>query len=178
MTTYSGDVLAPYNLHERISANSATLGPTAPSGATIGTARGLQFAADNESVNFQFEVPESWDGASDIRFRVYWVPESGDAIADTETVKWDLQYRSIDEGEAVDNGTAVTATTTYTQSGAGTDKEFIVSDIVIDFDNVNQPVEAGDIIVAQFDRDVSGDTYSGDPIVLRWEINVTATGLE
>ena len=166
-----------YVSHRTILANSAVLGPNAPTPTTIGVARGLGFDADNESAHLEYEVPDSWDGSSDLTFKIYWCGTSGDAIADTETVKWDLQYHSIQAGEAIDNGTTVTATATYTQSGAGTDKEFIETEITIDYDHADQPLAAGDLIVMQFDRDVTGDTYSGAGIVFRWEIECNVTKL-
>ena len=174
----TGTLTVPtYTKHESIPANAAVLGPNAPTPTTIGTARGLGFDADNEAAYLEYEVPDSFTGSGDLTFKIYWSGASGDAFADTETCKWDLNYRSLAEGEAMDNGTAVTASVTYTQSGAGTDKEFFVSEITLDYDHADQPIAAGDLLVIQFDRDVTGDTYSGAGIVYRWEIECPCTKL-
>ena len=160
-----------------INASAAAVGGTAPQGTITGTFYGLAFDADAEVAYFEVEVPEDWDGSSDMALKIYWHPEDGDAPADTETVKWDATYRSIDEGEAVDNGTAVDITGTYTQSGAGTDKELIETEITIDYDDTDQPLAVGDLIGFVFNRDVTTDTYSGDGIVLRWEVDYTSNSL-
>ena len=69
------------------------------------------------------EVPSDWDGASDMTLVIHWYPTTGDAVANGETVKWDITYRSIADGEAVTNGTAVSATATFTGGGSEIDEE-------------------------------------------------------
>ncbi|MCK5018781.1 MAG: hypothetical protein KAS32_17090 [Candidatus Peribacteraceae bacterium] len=161
-----------------ISAGSATLGPTAPTWATHGTAGALAFDADAEVVHLTKEVPDDWDGVSDLSLDVYWTNEDGDNIADTETVIWLCSYRSIIWGtENIENGTAVSPSVTYTQSGAGADGDSHISDIVIDYDNGNQPVTAGDTIIMIFSRDMTNDTYGGDALVGQWEVEYTSVGL-
>jgi hypothetical protein len=113
-----------YTRHIDIAASAAQLGPTAPVPTTIGTYRCAQFVNASAEVFLEFEVPGDWDGASDMTMNILWAAESGDTIADTETVVWDATYRSVAVGEAYDNGTATTISPTYTQSGAGTDKAF------------------------------------------------------
>lgn len=166
-----------YTHHIDIDAGGATQGASAPTATTVGTFRGLGFAADAEVVHYAVEVPIDWDGASDMTLIVHWYPTSGDAIANTETVKWDATYRSIAVGEAVDNGTAVVATTTFTGGASETDKEHYETSITIDFDDVNQPLTVGDDIGVQFDRDVTTDTYSGAGIVFRWDLSYTSNKL-
>ena len=167
-------ILDNYIRHHDITVSSATQGPTAPTPTTIGTFRGLGYDADNEASFFALEVPSDWNGISDMTLVVHWYPTSGDIIANGEIVKWDLTYRSIAEGEAVDNGTAVVATTTFTGGASEVDKEHYETSITIDFDNANQPLAVGDDIGFQFDRDVSGDTYSGAGIVYKWDLIYTS----
>jgi hypothetical protein len=169
--------LNPYTRHIDILPSASTLGPTAPTPTTTGNARGLGFDADGELAFIEYEVGDDWDGVSDMIFQIIWHPESGDAIADTEQVKWNIAYNSIAQGEAVDNGTEATATTTYTQSGAGTDKEVIETDITIAYTGGNQPLTTGDTVFIKFNRDVTGEgvnSYSGLAIVERWEIKFNA----
>ncbi len=178
IATFGDDpVFATYNRHEDIQAGGATLGPTAPTPITIGTARGLGFDADNEVVFFSVEVPSDWDGASNMNLNVHWYPTSGDAVAEDETVKWDATYRSIVFGEAIDNGTVVVATTTFTGGASETDKESYETTIIIVYTGGNQPLTVGDLIFIQFDRDVGTDDYSGSGIVTLWELEYTSVAL-
>jgi hypothetical protein len=166
-----------YTRHIDVVGSAATVGSTAPTATTIGNSRPLCFDADAEVVYFQFEVGDDWNESSDYELEIVWNAEEGDALADTETVKFDIAYYSVAEGEAIDNGTEATGTVTYTQSGAGTDKELIESDITIDYDGANQPLTAMDTLTFKFDRDMSGDSYGGDACVHRWELKFTANKL-
>lgn len=167
-------ILSGYIRHHDIMASSAILGPTAPSAVTIGTFRGLGFDADAEQAFFAPEVPTDWNETSDMALVVHWFPTSGDAVANGETVKWDISYRSIAEGEAVDRGTAVTITATFTGGASETDKEHYETILIIDFDNADQPLSVDDDIGFQFDRDKTGDTYSGAGIVYKWDLVYTS----
>ena len=158
----------------KIPATAARVGVTAPTPTTIENTRGLGFDADGELAFIATPIPQDWDGASDLTFKTSFCGTSGDAIADTETVKFDISYNSVAEGEAVDNGTEKTATVTYTQSGAGTDKEMIIVNITIDYDDGDQPITAGDALFIKFNRDVTTDTYSGAAIVQAWALQYTS----
>ena len=144
------------------------LGATPPTQDT--TRNGLAFDADAETVDWSVRVPSDWDGASDITLRLHYHGESGDAVADTETIIWATTINSIAAGEAVDAGTEQTPGVTYTQSGAGTDKELIQSDITIDYDSGDQPLASGDLLHITLNRNVSGDTYSGGAVLLFAEL--------
>jgi len=155
----------------------ATVGGTAPTATTIGTSRGLAFDADAEIVFLEFEVPGDWVGTSNMELKVYWVPEAGVAMSNTETVKWDISYHSTAEGEAIDNGTQKDTTATYTQSGAGTDKELIETELILKYDDANQPLTKGDIVTIVFNRDMTADSYASDAVVQKWEIDYTSNTL-
>lgn len=174
---YGIKAISPYQRHIHMEILATAQGATAPVLTTVGTMRGLAFDADAEVVNFVFHIPFDWDGASDMALKVHWTPESGDVLTNNETVKWDCTYRSITEGDAIDNGTQVVATATHTQSGGGTDKEHIITDIPIDFDHTDQPLTAGDCIVVQFDRDFAGDSYTGDGVVFHLELAFNSNAL-
>ncbi len=178
-TNMYGTVLFPdgFTRHLDIEAGSAIVGNTAPTATTVGFARGLGFDADAELAFFNWEVPQDWDGVSDFTIEVIWFSTSGDAVQNGETVKLDLNYYSVAEGEPIDNGTPVEATTTYTASGNQTDKEMFDTTITIDFDHGDQPLTKDDTVTMQFNRDTGVDTYTGAVIVLRWEVKYTATGM-
>ena len=170
-------VTGAYTRQLTIEAGATQQGATAPTPVTTGTTRGLAFDADAEEAFFSFKVPSDWDGASDILIDVDWSPESGTAMADTETVIWTVDYRSVATGETITNGTLVTTTVTYTQSGAGTDNELIESVLTIDFDDVNQPLAVADHIFFDFSRDFTGDTYTSDAVVQEWDMEYQSIGL-
>lgn len=179
--TYTGSVTAPAFTHEiEIEAGAATKGPTAP--VFVDTAgdeyAGLAFDADAESTHIAIEVPACWDGVSDWTLEIYWTNENGVALANTETVKWDITWRSVIWGtEQVDNGTAVTGTITYTQSGAGNDGDTHKSTITIDYDHANQQLTVGDILAVHFDRDMTADTYASDAVVIEWHLEMTTDSI-
>ncbi len=168
-----------YTRHRDILPGATTGNPTtAPSPVQIDTFVGLAFDADAEKSHFVFEVANDWDNVSDHTLVVHWIPEAGAALTDGQTVIWEAIYRSIGHGgEATDTGTAVTTTATYTQSGAGVNKESIDTSITIDFDNADQPLTAGDMVAIEFSRDMTGDTYGSDAAVVLWEIEHNATGM-
>ncbi len=166
-----------YSRHIELQVGSAVVGGTAPSPTTVGTFRGLGFSADNEVANFIFDVPTDWDGVSDMVAHVHWYPTSGDAVANGETVKWDITYRSIAEGEAVDNGSSVTTSGTLTGGVSETDKELYYTEIIIDYDHADQPLTFEDCVGIQFDRDVAGDSYSGAGIVTMLHIEYNSIAL-
>jgi hypothetical protein len=154
------------------------LGPNAPTATTVGTARGLGFDADNEAAYLVSEIPLEWDG-SNMAIEIHWYPTSGDAVANTEKVKFDVHYRSVAAGEAIDNGTLVTATTTFTGGASETDKEYYVTSVTIVYTGGNQPLTVGDELVMQLDRDVTGEaggggSYSGMAIIMKVELEYTA----
>lgn len=172
-------VYADYTRHHDLQIGAAVLGPNAPTATTVGTARGLGFDADNEAAFVAVEVFSEWDGSSNMSARIHWYPTSGDAVANTEKVKWDAHYRSIAVGEAIDNGTLVTATTTFTGGASETDKESYETVITIAYTGGNQPLTKGDQLVIQIDRDVTGEaggggSYSGMGIITKVELEYTA----
>lgn len=146
--------------------SAAVLGPTAPSSEVCGTYSCLGFDADAESVLVEQELPDGFVGTTGT-FKIYWTNEATDAIANGETVKMDISYRSLDlgTGTTYDSGAAGTGTVTYTEAASpGTDKDTHLSTIAV------TGLAAGDVFGASFDRDVATDTYSGELRVIQWEL--------
>lgn len=166
-----------YQRHHDVTASAASLGPSAPGTVVQDTTICLGYDMDAEKSGLIFEIPPEWNGTSDMGLNIDWYPEAGDVLQNGETVIWLISYYSIADNEAIDNGTIVNTSVTYTQSGAGTDKEAIESQILIDYDNANQPLAAEDDILILFSRDVTSDTYSGDGVVCKWELEYTANKL-
>lgn len=177
LTGQDQEIYLSYQRHHDIPIAAASLGPTAPSVVKTGTAICFAFDADAEEAGIVIEIPHEWIGTSDLEFNIEWHLQSGDVIAAGETVKWDVEWHSIAEGEPIDNGTVATGTVTYTQDGAGTDKQTINSSITIPYTGGNQPITAEDWFLLTFNRDVSADTYSGDAIICKTELEYIANKL-
>jgi len=147
----------------------------------FGTYHGFGFDHDDEFFVVQWHVPEDWDGTTDMSMDIHWAPTAGDVIADTETVKFDCTYRLTDHhaagNEAYDRGTVVSVTNTYTQSGAGTDKQWQLNTLTLDYDHGDQPIVVDYQLGIKCDRDVAGDTYSGEVIVPFVSIEYNSTAL-
>lgn len=163
-----------------VSASAAGVGNTAPTPTTIGTYRGLMFDADAELAFVNKEVPDDFSGAGDLAFRIYWCAQSGDLIQNTETVVFDIEWRSVnydDAGETYDQGTVASDSSTYTATGEQTDKECFESIIALPYTGGNQPIAAGDVIGIKFNRDITTDTYTGEVTVIRFEISYPSVGV-
>jgi len=181
VTVGAGNMTLPaYTRSVTVAASAAVLGPTAPSFGENASAAGLLLAIDAESVHVDMELADCWAGGSgdDVTLKIYWTNEEEDALADGETVKFDIAYRSIVWGtEGVDNGSEASATVTYTQSGAGADGDTHESELTIPATGGNQPLAMNDTIMVHLDRDVSTDTYSGAALVERFEFDYSATSV-
>lgn len=167
--------VTPFTKHHDITPADVVLGVTGPSTDTIGIARGLGFDLDAEEVYYNVEVPSEWVGTSNFVINVKWA--STTAIGAGETVKWDLQWRTVAEGEDIDAVAASTATATYTQSGGGTAGEKIDTAISIAYDDATNPIVVGDSLFFQFDRDVTADTYGGKAVVFDWDVEYSANSI-
>ena len=181
-STYTvGDAITyktPFTRHADLTFGSANLGPTAPINLCNGSMCGLGFDADAEQADLIIDIPDAWIGTSDLALTITWTNQASDAIADTEDVDLDIEYRSIARtGETTSNGTAVTVSSDYTQSGAGTDAEMFTATFTIDYDNANQPIARDDLFMAIVTRDKTGETnsYSGDAILGIAELSFDST---
>ena len=181
----TGRIIVPsFTVDYVMTSGSASLGPTAPGYGDNGSCQGLAFDADAENVHLYFEVPDCYaDGASDdLVLNIYWCAESGVDPADTETVIFDITYRTVvwntDDINGVSASTETTGTVTYTQSGAGDADDSHISTITLDADDANNPINPGSTLAIHFDRDFGGDTYASDTIVAFWEIAVPQTALK
>ena len=176
VATVGSLVTDTFTMDSHVPVGSASLGPTAPSWDENGSSAGLGFDADAETVHVSWEIPDCWLGTDNISLKIYWFNSTGDAVADGETVKWDIAYRSVVFGtETTSNGVEATGTVTYTQSGAGADGDTHVSVIALTYNHADQPLSAGEMVSVHFDRDVSTDTYSGKGIVQNFEFSYSAT---
>lgn len=119
------------------------------------------FDADNEELRFLWQVPNGWDESSDWYIYLIWTNEGGDPLENGETVIWFLDWRSVDHAssETYDNGSEVSASDTYTESGnPGTDKDLHLNIITIDHDHGDQVIDVEDCLIGIVRRDMTNDT--------------------
>lgn len=159
-----------YERHIQIPAVGGTGTPAnAPTPTDFFTAGGLQFASSGSKYTYvQWEIPDDWVGGEDIYMEIDWFPDSG-AMSGTDTVKWDIEYRSIAEGETINNGTSVTVS--VTDDGDYAQYTTIHSRFTLDYDNANQPLTAQDHMYFKITRDTGvANDFAGTTTVTAFEI--------
>lgn len=165
---------AKYERHVQIPAMANGLPANQPAEVDFFTAGGLQFASAGAQYAYcQWEIPDDWDG-TDVVFEVDWFPDSG-AISGTDTIKWDVEYRSIAEGEAINNGTSVTVSVTDSTDYA----QYITkhSRFTLTYNNANQPLVNQDHIYFKISRDTSvANDFAGTVTVAAYEIIYQSKG--
>ena len=159
--------VTPFTRHVQLPAETVGKLTDQPTPETFGTAACLQFASlgTSEYAYATFEVGEDWVGGEDIIFEIDWFP----AMTGTETVTWDVTYRSILEGETITNGTAVTVSVT----DSGDYSQYVIehSPFTLDYDNGNQPLVHEDHVFLQVTRDTGvANDFAGTVCVTAFEI--------
>jgi hypothetical protein len=172
-----GGTVTPRKRRILVPIRALSLGAVPPSDGWIGLYDALEFDADAETAHLALRVPDDWDGATAITLSLAWSPEPGTAIADTETVIWLGEWRATPAAGVADAGTTGKTTDTYTQAGAGTDKEVIVSQLDLDPADLDQPIAAGDILSIQISRDMTTDTYAADACLLALWVDYDSSAL-
>jgi len=166
---------AKYERHVQIPAMIDGKVANQPTSEDFFTAGGLQFASAGAQYAYcQWEIPDDWDG-TDIVFEVDWFPDSG-AISGTDTIKWDVEYRAIAEGEAINNGTSVTVSVTDSTDYA----RYITkhSRFTLTFNNANQPLTTQDHVYFKISRDTGvANDFAGTVTVAAYEIIYQSKGL-
>jgi len=162
--------VAPFTRHVQLPAQTVGNINTRPTPATYGTVACLDFDAGPtaEYAYATFEVGSDWVGGEDMTLEIDWFPSSG-AMAGTDTIKWDITYRSVAEGETITNGTAVTVSVT----DSGDYAQYIVehTPFTLDYDNANQPLVHEDHVFIQITRDVGvANDFAGDVCVTAFEL--------
>ena len=153
---------------------------TAPAGAlaTVATSgnsidyRYYPFDASTaEYVCGTFQIPDDWDGSA-ITVEIDWLPDSG-AMTNPDAVKWTLEYRSIAEGELINQGTTGTKSTTYNTTTA--QYKTVHSPFILD--DANQPITAQDHIFGRVFRDTSvANDFAGTVVTTEFEVLYTSKG--
>lgn len=106
--------------HLRFGAGIFKPGTAAPTEGFTGLFPHLSYSHTvNQEAHFTELVPYRWDDSEDIEVCVDWCYTG---TQDNGTVKWDLEYRSIENGETVDS---TTVTVSETTAGTHTTGELI-----------------------------------------------------
>ncbi|MCK5017574.1 MAG: hypothetical protein KAS32_10945 [Candidatus Peribacteraceae bacterium] len=158
-----------YERHIQLPVGAASLGPTAPSQVTYNSViRCLEFDNDAEASFVTIEIPDDWVGGEDMILEVDWLPNDS-AMVNGNTVKWDLQLRSVAENEDSD-GTLTAATATHTDVGGATTQGTIIhTAITLDYNDVNNPLVKQDHVYIEVTRDMTGDSYGDGACISSWE---------
>jgi hypothetical protein len=143
---------------------AASFWSSTSSEGTNGTHRthSWQMTEDADYMTGMIEIPQTWNGASDLTFRPIWAGLSSSAIADTETVVFAGGWYKVAAGSVYTTATLTTFAATYTQSGAGTGGEIIRSvTFTIDYDASGNALSPGDQIYIHFRHTAAGTYDSG-----------------
>jgi len=166
--------IGAYERHVYIPAVRNGTSGNQPTATGVDTLAGLQFA--NGSTKYAYatwEVPSDWNG-SDVTFQVCWFPDSGSLNGTTDTVIWDVDYRSIANGEATNNGTIESLQ--VTESSAITQYVTSKSQFTLDADGTNQPLSIGDHVHLRVSRN-NADAFSGTVVNTHFTVVYTSVGL-
>lgn len=167
--------LDPYERHKQVPAFLAGNPASHPTQVSVGTAAGLRFASSGTEYAYgEWEIPDDWDGG-DVYIEIDWHPDSG-AMTGTDTVKWDLEWRAIQEGETVVQGTA--AALSVTDSSDYVQYRTKHTRFTIPYDHADQPLSAQDHIYFRATRDTGvANDFAGTVVVTAFEIVYTSVSV-
>jgi hypothetical protein len=160
VTLHSGTVTAVRELPLTDGGKDASNPPTIDTVGTTPTVRGLLFDATNELYSFSFRVPQNWDGASDLTLHLDCALDGAEANGDD--IDWTMDWVAAATTE--DLTKTSTANNTTTDIGNATSAgEFIRCALTFDYDDGDNPITAGDRVVAEIHR---SDLAEVDGVVL------------
>jgi len=148
-------------------------------GDDTGAIGGLCFdSSSTDIVYYNWEIPDCWDGASDMAVKVYYTTSDGNAMDAGEGVTWAVTYREMVDGtDALNSRTAQTVTENYTSSAGDADGTTFVEELTIDYDASGTVLDAGDTMYGSLfrDHDDADDDYAHDALQYRAEICFQST---
>jgi hypothetical protein len=136
---------------------------------------GMLANANTDLFFIEHEIYAGWDG-TDILFEIDWLPDS--SLSAGNTVIWKVKYRSVAEGEVVDNLGEQTLTETYTSPVGGTVPGLIIhTRFTMPYNDATAPLTVDDHLHIMVYRDATADSYNGDAIISNFEMLWTANKL-
>ncbi len=138
----------------------------------LGPVAGLAFDASKvESCYGVFKIPNAWNTESDITATVNFMNDIEQTASGT--CAWHIDYHTYAEGEVYGDKTTTTVDVhaDIPVTAAGT---YLVEELHMDYDDVNNPLAIGDMVTFRFYRDGLADTMTGDSILfaLMFELRV------
>lgn len=147
-----------------------------PTLVTKGVFRGWLFDAVAEKRTFVVRVPQNWQGATDLRFRLWYLLNQAEAPGDD--VEWDGEWRALTPGADKAGQPATVPASPWGTTDIGADPEAIddgglhYTDFVIDHDDLTNPVAAGDVLALTINRKtVGGAGLVGGVVAIRAELH-------
>lgn len=166
--------LPTYERHVQLTAKADGTVGNQPTQVDFFTCGGLQYPTTGSKNAFtQWEVPNDWDGG-DVYFEVDWFPDSGN-MSGTDTVEWHIEYRSIAEGEPINNGTSVTLTVTDSNDYL----RYVTKHarVTLPFNHADQPLAKQDHVYFRVTRNTSvANDFGGSVTVPAYEIIYNSVG--
>lgn len=127
----------------------ATNPPTPVTVGTTPTVRGKVFDATNEKCSFGFRVRQGYSGDADLKVRV--VGYLANAETDSDTIDATLTYVVVKpDNNEKPTGTSTTATIAKSIGAQSDQYSLHTADFTLDFDDVTNPIEAGDWVECEF----------------------------
>ncbi len=124
--------------------------PTAGTKGTTPTHRGWLFAAANELASWSIRVPSDYRNSGNLTLRLWCVLNQAETNADD--IDWSADLTSLISGEST-TGTSTAAAASTTDIGTDSaDGDLHTCDIVIDYDDADNPVNAGDLLTIEIHR--------------------------
>jgi len=163
---FHGD--ARFHNHIAIPSPSWVLGGTAPTAGFLGVWPILSFSSGGplEEVYYALMVPYRFDGIATMNMYIDWCYTGAD---DNGTVKWDVEYRSIEPGEVVDG--AVTSIS-GTSAGNHTSDELVRTAIATGI-----TCEPHDDLGIKLTRDSATDTLATNAHLIEVHLQFTTNRL-
>jgi hypothetical protein len=145
-----------------------------PTAAVKGVLAGLLFDATNEKLTLAAVVPRNWQGASDLRVRVFQILDQAE-IAGND-IEWTGEVRTLLPGQEKVTKAATALADTVLDIGAN--PEGIddgggphVSELVLDHDDAVNPVSLGGLVlVTLWRKTVGGAGKAGGTVVFRVDL--------
>jgi len=129
----------------------ATNPPTVATKGTTPTIRGLLFDAANELAVVQCVVPSNWSADADLVLELDCVLNQGETAGDD--IDWDADWVAVTQNvDAVSKASTAATAVDHDIGTAIADGTLHRVPIVIDFDDVSNPVAAGDLLAIQVHR--------------------------
>ena len=149
-------------------------GSTPPTDATKGLAAGWLFDATGEFALISVRVPQAYSGTGNLYLRLFTTLNQNETDGDDE--EWTLKVvtRQPDNAESLVGATETTATVAENLSTATgvDDGDVHVLDITLDYDDVDNPILAGDLMFLKLSR--TEVTNVGGVILLRAHLLIEA----